>query len=57
MARSHGVQVGIEAKIQYHPTFEILGFNYKSWRRTALNWLQSRLSEDEVEKCLQQTSI
>jgi len=53
MARSHGYQVGIEAKIEYHPTLEILGTKYESWRRTALNWLQSGLTEDEVEKRLQ----
>jgi hypothetical protein len=53
MARSHGYQVGIEAKIEYHPTLEILGTKYESWKRTALNWLQSGLTEDEVEKRLQ----
>jgi IS605 OrfB family transposase len=53
MARHHGHQVGIEAKIEYHPVLEVLGVKYESWRRTALNWLQSGLSEDEVEKRLQ----
>ncbi|MCL1473721.1 hypothetical protein [Argonema antarcticum] len=53
MAKKHGHQVGIEAKIEYHPTLEILGFRYESWRRTALNWFQSGLTEDEVEKRLQ----
>jgi IS605 OrfB family transposase len=53
MAKSHGFQVGIEAKIEDHPVLEILGSYYESWRRTALNWLQSGLSEDEVEKRLQ----
>ena len=27
--------------------------SYESWRRSALNWLQSGLSEEEVEKMLQ----
>jgi hypothetical protein len=49
----HGTQVGIEAKIEYHPALEILGIKYESWRRTALNWLQTALTEDEVEKRLQ----
>ena len=53
MARSHGYQVGIEAKVEYHPALEILGTKYESWKRTALNWLQSGLTEDEVEKRLQ----
>jgi IS605 OrfB family transposase len=53
MAGSHGSQVGIEAKIEYHPALEILSTCYESWRRTALNWLQSGLTEDEVEKRLQ----
>jgi IS605 OrfB family transposase len=53
MAKSHGTQVGIEAQIDYHRALEILGIKYESWRRTALNWLQSGLSEDEVEKRLQ----
>ena len=55
MARCHGSQVGIEAKIKYHSTLEILGIHYESWRRAALSWLQSGLTEDEVEKCLQST--
>jgi IS605 OrfB family transposase len=55
MARRHGSQVGIEAKIEDHPTIEILGTKYESWRRTALSWLQSGLTEDEVEKRLQST--
>lgn len=53
MAHNHGSQVGIEAKIEYHPILEILGSAYESWRRTALNWLQSGLTEDEIEKRLQ----
>jgi IS605 OrfB family transposase len=53
MARHHGQQVGIEAKIEYHPVLEVLGVKYESWRRTALNWLQAGLREDEVEKRLQ----
>jgi IS605 OrfB family transposase len=55
MAGSHGTQVGIEAKIEAHPTLEILGFHYESWRRTALTWLQSGVPESEVEKRLQST--
>jgi len=55
MARRHGSQVGIESKIEYHPTLEILGEKYESWRRTALSWLQLGLTEDEVEKRLQST--
>lgn len=54
MAKSHGAQVGVEAKIEYHPMLEVLGSCYESWRRTALNWLQSGLTEDVVEKRLQQ---
>ena len=53
MARRHGFQVGVESKIEYHPTLEVLGERYESWRRTALSWLQSGLTEDEVEKRLQ----
>jgi IS605 OrfB family transposase len=55
MARRHGSQVGIESKIEYHPALEILGIKYESWRRTALNWLQSGLTEAQVEKRLQST--
>lgn len=55
MACCHGSQVGIEAKIEYHPALEILGTKYETWRRTALNWLQSGLTEDQVEKRLQST--
>lgn len=53
MGRCHGSQVGIEAKIEYHTAFEDIGFFYEQWRRTAVNWLQSGLTEDEVEKRLQ----
>lgn len=53
MSNRHGSQVGIEAKIEAHPTLEIIGYFYESWRRTAINWLQSGLTEDEVEKRLQ----
>jgi IS605 OrfB family transposase len=55
MARRHGSQVGIEARIEDHPALEILGDKYESWRRTALSWLQSGWEEDEVEKRLQST--
>jgi len=53
MAKNHGLQVGIEAKIKYHAAFEDIGFLYEQWRRTAANWLQSGLNEDQVEKRLQ----
>lgn len=53
MSKKHGQQIGIEAKIEYHPIFEDLGTAYESWRRTALNWLQSSLDETQVEKRLQ----
>lgn len=53
MSARHGQQIGIEAKIEYHALFEDLGTSYESWRRTALNWLQSGLSETDVEKRLQ----
>jgi hypothetical protein len=53
MARCHGFQVGIEAKIEYHPALEDLGSLHEQCRRTALNWLQSGLSEEQVEKRLQ----
>lgn len=53
MANSHGAQIGIESKIEYHRALENLGTYYESWKRTALNWRQSGLNEDEVEKRLQ----
>lgn len=53
MAKLHGFQVGIEAKIEYHPALEDLGACYESWRRTAVNWLQKGMSEEDVEKRLQ----
>lgn len=53
MAKNHGLQVGIEVKIEDNPIFEDLGSAYESWRRSALNWLQSGLSEEEAEKRLQ----
>ena len=53
MGKRHGHQVGVEAKIEYHPALDVIGVNYESWRRTALNWLQDGLTEDEVEKRLQ----
>ncbi len=53
MAQSHGLQVGIEAKIDAHPALEEIGSFYEQWRRTAVNWLQSELTEDQVEKRLQ----
>ena len=53
MSKNPGQSVGIEAKIEYTPALESLGFYYESWRRTALNWLQQGLTESEVEKRLQ----
>jgi IS605 OrfB family transposase len=53
MGKNHGQSIGIEAKIEYHSALESLGFYYESWRRTALNWLQTGLTEAEVEKKLQ----
>lgn len=53
MSKKHGLQIGIESRIEYHPTLEAVGVSYESWRRTALNWLQSGLTEDQVEKRLQ----
>ncbi|NER05116.1 MAG: transposase [Okeania sp. SIO3C4] len=53
MAKSHGSLTGIEAKIEYHPVFEELGELYESWKRSAVNWMQTeKLSESFVEKCL-----
>ncbi|NEQ74011.1 MAG: IS200/IS605 family element transposase accessory protein TnpB [Okeania sp. SIO2C9] len=53
MAKSHGSLIGIEAKIEYHPVFEELGALYESWKRSAVNWIQTeKLSESEVEKRL-----
>lgn len=53
MARRHGSQVGIEAKIEYHPALEDLGELYEKCRRAAVNWLQLGLNEEQVEKRLQ----
>ncbi|NEP83897.1 MAG: hypothetical protein F6K39_40705 [Okeania sp. SIO3B3] len=53
MAKSHGSLRGIEAKIEYHPAFEELGTLYESWKRSAINWMQTeKLSESLVEKRL-----
>ncbi|GGA32193.1 hypothetical protein [Okeania sp. KiyG1] len=53
MAKSHGSLTGIEAKIEYHPAFEELGALYESWKRSAVNWMQTeKLSESELEKRL-----
>ncbi len=53
MAKSHGSLRGIEAKIEYHPVFEELGALYESWKRSALNWMQTeKLPESVVEKRL-----
>jgi IS605 OrfB family transposase len=53
MSKKHGLQVGIESKIEYCSALDAIGQSHESWRRTAVNWLQSGLSEDEVEKRLQ----
>lgn len=53
MARRHGLQVGIESKIEEHPAWDDLGELYEKCRRTATNWLQSRLTEEQVEKRLE----
>lgn len=53
MVKVHGLQVGIEAKIEYHAAIEDLGFSYEQWRRNAVEWMQSGLSEEQVEKRLQ----
>ncbi|GGA23655.1 hypothetical protein [Okeania sp. KiyG1] len=53
MVKSHGSLTGIEAKIEYHPAFEELGALYESWKRSAVNWMQTeKLSESSVEKRL-----
>ncbi len=50
--KSKGQLVGIEAKIEYSTVLDDLGFFYESYRRTALNWLQSGKTETEVKKQL-----
>ncbi|NEP80542.1 MAG: hypothetical protein F6K39_21655 [Okeania sp. SIO3B3] len=51
MTKSHGSLTGIEALIEYHPVFEELGALYESWKRSAVNWMQTeKLSESELEK-------
>ncbi|MDY7009123.1 MAG: transposase, partial [Cyanobacteriota bacterium] len=53
MANFHGSLTGIEAKIEYHPVFEELGALYESWKRSAINWMQTeKLSESDLEKRL-----
>lgn len=51
--KKHGLQIGVESKIEYHAIFEDLGSAYETWRRTAVNWMQSGLTEDDAEKRLQ----
>jgi hypothetical protein len=53
MAKKHGAQIGIEAKLTYIPVLDLIGEFYESMRRTAINWLQHGLTESEVEKKLQ----
>lgn len=48
-----GLRIGIEAKIEYNPLFDIWGDKYESIRRTGLNQMQRGLSEDEIEKSYQ----
>jgi IS605 OrfB family transposase len=53
MSKKHGLQVGIESKVEYCPALDAIGQSYESWRRTSISWLQAGLSEDQVEKRLQ----
>jgi IS605 OrfB family transposase len=53
MSKKHGLQIGVESTIEYCSALDGIGQSYESWRRTAINWLQSGLSEDAVEKRLQ----
>ena len=48
-----GLQIGIEAKIEYNPILEVLGNKYESIRRTGLNDMQRGMSENEIEKSYQ----
>ncbi|GFZ98210.1 hypothetical protein CYANOKiyG1_09410 [Okeania sp. KiyG1] len=56
MAKSHGSLTGIEAKIEYHPVFEELGALYESWKRSAVNWMQTeKLSQVRTRKASNET--
>jgi hypothetical protein len=48
-----GHQIGVEAKIKYHPILDVLGDKYESIRRTGLNDMQRGISENEIEKTYQ----
>ncbi|MDJ0688219.1 MAG: hypothetical protein QNJ41_06905 [Xenococcaceae cyanobacterium MO_188.B32] len=50
---SKGLRVGIAAKIEYNPIFEVLGDKYESIRRTGLNDMQRGMSENQIEKTYQ----
>lgn len=50
---SKGLRIGIEAKIEYNPLFDIWGDKYESIRRTSLNDMQSGMNESEIEKSYQ----
>lgn len=50
---SKGLQIGIEAKIDYTPLLDLIGARYESMRRSGLNDLQKGMSEDEIEKTYQ----
>ncbi len=50
---SKGLQIGIEAKIEYNPILDVLGDKYESIRRTGLNDMQRGMSENEIEKTYQ----
>ncbi|MDJ0742184.1 MAG: hypothetical protein QNJ32_02355 [Xenococcaceae cyanobacterium MO_167.B27] len=48
-----GLRVGIEAKIEYNPIFNVLGDKYESIRRTGLNDMERGMSENQIEKSYQ----
>ena len=48
-----GLRIGIEAKINSKPVFDIWGDRYESIRRTGLNDMQRGMSESEIEKTYQ----
>ena len=50
---SKGLRIGIEAKIEYNPLFDIWGDKYESIRRTGLSDMQSGMNESEIEKSYQ----
>ena len=48
-----GLRIGVEAKIDYQPAFDVWGDRYESIRRTGLNDMQQGMSESEIEKTYQ----